>query len=60
MTRTLVQVIKPASIPEQGISVKDFTPHGYKLVNLQYQNDCIFLTFHEMEEDEEMLDAEHT
>jgi hypothetical protein len=51
--RTLVQVIKPASIPEKGIAVKDFTPQGYKLVNLQYQNDCIFLTFHEMEDEDE-------
>lgn len=48
MTETLVQVYKLASIPEKGLSVKDFTPKDYELVNVQTQNDCLYLTFHKI------------
>jgi len=51
MTETLVQVYKLDAIPEKGLNVEDFTPHGYKLVQIQHQIGCLYLVFHKIEDE---------
>lgn len=51
--KTLVQVYKITSVPEKGLPVEHFTPKGYRLVNIQVQTDCLYLTYHEIDVEED-------